>query len=151
MQAGRKHANQPLGDRPRHAGDCLAGTVLLVHGQKLLELNRQLRQRLPDLLGPQAMLADVRDGRAVFLAPSPAWATRLRIEQQQLRDLLLTLGEQAETIVVKVAMAPRVTPAPKPLKPLSPTTAAHLRTVAASVSDPELRARFLALASLAED
>ncbi|MDN5924346.1 MAG: DciA family protein [Xanthomonadales bacterium] len=122
----------------------------MVRGQKLLELNRQLRKRHPDLLGQQAMLADVRDGRAVFLAPSSAWATRLRIEQQQLRSLLLELGEQAESVIVKVAMAPRVTPAPARLKPLSPAAAVHLQTVAASVSDPELRAQFLALASLAE-
>ncbi|HET6633300.1 MAG TPA: DUF721 domain-containing protein [Rhodanobacteraceae bacterium] len=149
MHTGSESKTPSPCDKPRQAGDCLADTGLLAHGHKLLALNRQLRRQLPPWF-ERSMLADVRAGRAVFMAPSPAAASRLRLEQRRLRDVLLALGEAADSILVKVRMPPRVPPAPDDRKPLSRAAAEQLRAAAASMSDPELRAQFLALASLAD-
>lgn len=150
MQAGR-HKRQPTqGDGPRPAEECLAGTELLVRAGQLSRLDQRLRKKLPAGFGEHVMLADLRDRRAVFLASSSAWATRLRLNQQQLRDLLRSLGEPADTVVVKVAPAPVAKPPPTLEAPLSPAAAAHIKAAAASLSDPELKASLLALASLAE-
>jgi hypothetical protein len=123
---------------------------MAAHGAKLAELNRRLCQLRPDTFDGQVLLADIRDRRAVFLAPSSARAARLSQNRRQLRDLLLALGEQADAVTVKVAQPQRVPHTPPPRKPLSATTAAHLKAVAASLADPELKAGLLRLASLAE-
>lgn len=117
----------------------------------LAALDGQLRLSLPDTLRRQCCLADVRAGRIVFLASSPAWAAKLRLHQ----NLILAQAREAleadiRTFAVKVADLAPVPPEPARRKPLSLTTAEHLKTAAKSLSDPELRALFLQLASLAE-
>ncbi|HET8897716.1 MAG TPA: DciA family protein [Rhodanobacteraceae bacterium] len=131
-------------------GDCLRGTEVTAHGMRIADLNRRLRQLRPEAFGDEVELADLRNGNAVVLAPSSAWAARLRQHQRQLRDLLLAMGEQVDVVTVKVAQPQRVPHATAHRKPLSAATATHLREVAASLEDPDLKAGFLRLASLAE-
>ncbi len=98
----------------------------------------------------QIRFADLRDGRLVFLAPSSAWAARVRLYQAQILEAARALGAQAHTVAVKVAPLPIEEPVPDLRKPLSPDAARHLRTVAATLADPALRGLFLELASKAE-
>jgi len=94
--------------------------------------------------------ANLRNDRLVFLASSPAWATRLRLMQTQILATAHAIGTSASSVTVKVVPHPPVVVEPDRSKPLSPAAAAHLKATAASLSDPELQALFLDLASLAE-
>ncbi len=117
----------------------------------LAALDGQLRLSLPEPLRHQCCLADVRAGRVVFLASSPAWAAKLRLLQSQiLSHAREALGADLRTFAVKVADLAPVPPEPARRKPLSLAAAEHLKAAAKSLSDPELRALYLKLASLAE-
>jgi hypothetical protein len=117
--------------------------------KQLDDLDRQLRQTLPNPLRDQVRFADLREGRLVFLAPSPAWASRLRLHQAQILEAARAMGTRASSVTVKVASLPPGLPELPPAKPLSVGAAGHLQAAAASMSDPELRAMFLRLASVA--
>src|SRR5699024_8198578 len=56
------------------------------------ELDKRLRQTLPSPLRDEVRLADLRRGCLVFLAPSPAWASRLRMAQGQLLAAARAMG-----------------------------------------------------------
>jgi len=59
-------------------------------------------------------------------------------------------GLPVEKFTVKVAPLPPRPPRQTRRKPLSNAAAEHLKTAARSIADPELRAVYLQLASLAE-
>lgn len=137
---------------PRPAAECVALGTLAEHARALDVLDRRLRRLLPDAVARETRLADVRGGRVVFLASSPAWASRLRLQQAALMaEARAALGDVVERFAVKVAPMPSVPAENTQQKPLSATAAAHLRTAAKSLSDPELRALYLHLASFAVD
>ena len=107
---------------------------------------------MPDALARETKLADVRGGRVVFLASSPAWASRLRLHQAALvAEARVALGDVVERFAVKVAPLSSVPPETARPKPLSAAAAKHLRAAAKSLSDPELKALYLHLASFAVD
>lgn len=135
---------------PKPLADCGAFARLASKAAELDALDRALRQTLPTSLRNQVRFAQVRGDRLVFLASSPAWASRLRLMQTQLLATAHALGTRAGSVTVKVAPQPPVATEPDRSKPLSPAAAVHLKAAAASVTDPELRALFLELASLAE-
>jgi hypothetical protein len=137
---------------PRPVAECVALGALADYARALDVLDRRLRRLLPDELARETRLADVRGGRVVFLASSPAWASRLRLQQAALMaEARVALGDVVERFAVKVAPLPSV-PAEEPRhKPLSAASAEHLRRAAKSLSDPELRALYLHLASFAVD
>jgi hypothetical protein len=125
--------------------------ALLARARALDALDRQLRQPLPESLRRQCRLATVQSGRIVFLASSSTWATKLRMHQNAIiAHARITSGLPIEKFTVKVAPLPPVPPGPTRRKPLSKASAAHLQAVARSLADPELRAIYLKLASLAE-
>lgn len=114
-------------------------------------LDQKLRQPLPEPLRSQCHLADVRAGRIIFLANSSTWAAKLRLYQTALlAEARVVLGTSVEKFAIKVAPLSSVPPKATRQKPLSQTTATHLRTAANSVADPELQALYLRLASFAE-
>jgi hypothetical protein len=117
---------------------------------KLAALDRALRQMLPPLLREQVRFANFRGDRLIFLASSPAWASRLRLQQAQILAAARAIGANAGSVTVKVAPLPPPDPQPEQSKPLSATAALHLKAAANSIQDPELRALFLELASVAE-
>ena len=146
----RRSDTRPTGPKP--ASECLALGTLAEHARALDVLDRRLRRLLPDAVARETRLADVRGGRVVFLASSPAWASRLRLHQAALvAEARVALGDVVERFAVKVAPMPSVPAEDTKHKPLSAAAAEHLRTAAKSLSDPELRALYLHLASFAVD
>ncbi|WP_430387807.1 DciA family protein [Dyella sp. 20L07] len=118
--------------------------------RELDALDRALRQTLPSPLREQVRFANLKDGRLIFLAPSPALAARLRLLQTQILTTARTIGTYASSVTVKVVPLSPAEIVPDQTKPLSPAAASHLRAAAASTSDPELRELFLELASVAK-
>jgi hypothetical protein len=151
------HTMQPASPRARKRavaktlGEVPAVAALTAHAKALDALDRTLRQLLPEPLRHQCCLADLRAGRLVFLAKSPVWAAKLRLQQNALlAQARKVAGAPIEKFTVKVAPLPPVPPGQIRRKPLSLSAAEHLRAAAHSAADPELRAAYLRLASLAE-
>lgn len=136
---------------PRDVRENESYMSLARQARKRDRLDQRLRETLPAPLREKVRLADLKHGRLVFLAPSPAWAARLRTMQAQLLAAVHAMGVKADSVVVKV-VPERVVPQPEPPRrtPLSSTTASHLRAAARSLSDHKLRDLFLELASIAE-
>jgi hypothetical protein len=150
---------QPSRPRTTHRSESLATAVgdskpvaaLRARARALGVLDEKLRQKLPSPLREQVQLADLRDGRLVFLAPTPAWASRLRMAGNTLLEAAHDLGAEAVSVVVKVVPPLPETEVTVTAKPLSRTAADHLRKAAQSLSDQELKALFLNLASIADE
>jgi hypothetical protein len=70
--------------------------------------------------------------------------------QTQILAAAHAIGVPAGSVIVKVAPLPPVASAPEQSKPLSAAAGLHLKAAATSIPDPELRALFLELASIAE-
>lgn len=139
-----------LGNGPKPIVECGSFATLARKAGVLEALDRALRQTLPSPLREQVRFADLRNDRLVFLASSPAWASRLRLMQSQILASASAIGTRASSVTVKVAPQPPAAALPDRSKPLSPAAAIHLRAAAKSLSDPELRGLFLELASFAE-
>ncbi|HEY4292949.1 DUF721 domain-containing protein [Luteibacter sp.] len=135
----------------KSVGDVGPVASLAQRARELDRLDRQLRATLPSPLRDQVRFADLRDGRLVFLAPSSAWASRVRLYQAQILEAARAIGAKAHSVAVKVAPLPPEEIIPDRHKPLSASAARHLRGAAASLSDPTLRDLFLYLASQAEN
>lgn len=136
---------------PRPLGACSNFASLARRSAALDALDRALRQTLPLPLRDEVRFADRRGSRLVFLASSPAWATRLRLMQASIFAAARSLDVPADALVVKVTPLPRITLAPQPERSLSATAAAHLRAVAATAGDPEWRALYARLAATATE
>jgi len=148
MQPPKKHSKSG----PANIAELGPIAALAKRARALDALDRKLRQPLPDALRRQVRLADVRAGRLVFLASSSVWATKLRLYQATLlAEARVASGLKIEKFAVKVAPLPPVPPEQARRQPLSRAAAEHLTTAARSLVDPELRAVYLRLASLAED
>ncbi|MBN8713064.1 MAG: DUF721 domain-containing protein [Xanthomonadales bacterium] len=140
---------------PRHAPqalvECTSFAQLAQRAHTLEALDRALRQTLPQPLRDQVRFADVRHERLVFLANSPAWASRLRLAQGQILACARAIGVAAGAIKVKVvAPSATVTATAAAGMSISAAAAAHLRAAAGGLQDPELRAMFLTLAAQAD-
>ena len=138
------------GHGPQSLADVGPVAALAKKASKLEALDRALRQTLSSPLREQVRFANFRDDRLVFLASSPAWASRLRLQQAQILAAARAIGANAGSVTVKVAPLPPPDPQPEQSKPLSAAAALHLKAAAKSTPDPELRALFLELASVAE-
>ncbi|HEY6546016.1 MAG TPA: DciA family protein [Dokdonella sp.] len=137
---------------PRPAAECIPLDALAERARALDALDQRLRRLLPAATARETRLADVRNGRVVFLASSPTWASRLRLHQSAiLAEARAALGDGIERFAVKVAPLPTVPPEPTKPKPLSAATARHLMATATILSDPELQALYRKLASIADD
>ena len=133
-------------------GECAPVAALTARARAMDALDRQLRQPLPEPLRSHCCLASVQAGRIVFLASSSAWAAKLRPYQNALiAQARVVSGLPVEKFAVKVAPLPPRPPRQTRRKPLSITAAEHLKAAAHSIADPELKAVYLRLASLAEN
>ncbi|OOG59755.1 DciA family protein [Rhodanobacter sp. C03] len=150
MQRVAPAISRRIGNGPKSLVECGSFATLARKAGALEALDRALRQTLPSPLREQVRFADLRNDCLVFLASSPAWASRLRLMQTQILATARAIGTCASSVTVKVAPQPPATIEPDRSKPLSPAAASHLRAAAASLTDPELRVLFLELASLAE-
>ena len=150
MQRAHPALSRRLGHGPKPIAECGSFATLAKKAGMLEALDRALRQTLPSPLREQVRFANLRNDRLVFLASSPAWASRLRLMQTQILAAARAIGTCASSVTVKVAPQAPPEPLPERSKPLSPAAAIHLRAAAASLADPEMRVLFLQLASLAE-
>jgi hypothetical protein len=150
MQRDESSASRRTGHGPRPIAECGPFATLARKAGELDALDRALRQTLPSPLREQVRFAQLRNDRLVFLATSPAWASRLRLRQTQILATAHAIGVGAGSIVVKVAPLPPPAARPEQPKPLSAAAGLHLKAAATSIPDPELRALFLELASVAE-
>lgn len=135
---------------PQALADCGSFATLAQRADALQALDRALRQTLPSPLREQVRFADLRQGRLVFLASTPAWASRLRLAQTAILASAQAVGVQAHAVRVKVVDIERESAPAERRKTLSPGAASHLRAAAGGLRDPELRALFLALAAVTE-
>lgn len=150
MQRAAPAISRRIGNGPKSLVDCGSFATLARKADALEALDRALRQTLPSPLREQVRFANLRNDRLVFLASSPGWASRLRLMQTPILAAADAIGICASSVTVKVVPQPPVATTPDRSKPLSPAAATHLRAAAASFTDPEWRALFLDLASLAE-
>lgn len=150
MQPSRPRSRKP--STSQSIGECSPVAALAQRARALDALDRQLRQPLPEPLRRHVHLADISADRLVFLASSSAWASKLRFHQTAiLANARQVSGLPTAKFAVKVAPLPPVPPEQIRRKPLSKIAADHLKTAARSIADPELRAVYLRMASLAED
>lgn len=150
MTNHRSQRNATSGPKP--AGACVALGTIADYARALDVLDARLRRILPEPIARECRLANVRNGRLVFLASGSTWANRLRLHQTALlAEARAALGSNVEHFAVRVVLPTSVTADNSQRKPLSAATVRHLRTTAATLSDPELAALLLALASVAED
>ncbi|MCK7593952.1 DciA family protein [Pseudomarimonas salicorniae] len=125
---------------------------LAERAQALDALDRRLRQSLPHELAQRVRLANVRQGRLVFLVSAASLSTALRLHTPELLRAAREAGVEASTLTVKVATMQTVPPAETPrAPPLSSAAGRELRAAAASVADPDLRDQLLRMAILAEE
>lgn len=141
-------ASRPRG--PQALGACGSFATLAGRAAALDAVDRALRQTLPLPLRDEVRFANLRGGRLLFLASTPAWATRLRLLQAQILATARGLDIRAESIGIKVSPLPRIELEPERTRTLSPAAAAHLRAAAAASADPEWREMFDRLAALAK-
>jgi hypothetical protein len=128
------------------AGDL--GSVI-ERARTLRELDKRLRQSLPEPLASHVRLGNVRDGRLVFLVDSPVWKAKLRLYADVIRDAASAAGLVTSGMTVKVATMLPVPPDAASLSPLTQAARDSLRAAAATVDDPELKSQLLTLASMA--
>ena len=122
---------------------------VIERANQLRQLDRRLRQSLPEPLASHVRLGNVRDGRLVFLVDSPVWKAKLRLYADVIRDAATAAGLAPSGMTVKVATMLAVPPDAAPPSPLTPAARDTLRAAAATVTDPELKSQLLHLASLA--
>jgi hypothetical protein len=103
-----------LSDKGSELGAILDRTRLLLHLQQLLAGS------LETSLASHFQVANIRRHRLILLAPSAAWATRLRLETAGLLESLHGAGFTAvREIEVRVAPLVKASAAPRTAKPLS--------------------------------
>jgi hypothetical protein len=148
----KRHRPQAPTFGPKPAAECVTLDALAGRARLLDALDDRLRHLLPAAVARETRLADIRAGRIIFLASSPIWASRIRLYQSALlAEARIALGDAIERFTVKVTPLPTVPPEPAKPKPLSTTAIHHLQTAAETCRDPELRALYLNLASVATE
>ncbi len=138
---------------PRRAADLLSGTNALgglaEAARRAGKLEQTLRRALPADLQPHLRGAHLRDATLVILADGPAWATRLRFLEPELKAALdARTRRDIRRVAVRVQLpdpASRPKPAPQP-RVLSAAASAARDASSARVKDPKLAAAFTRLA-----
>lgn len=96
------------------AGD--PGEGLVRRALWLEAMDRQIRPILPVPLAAHARLANIDDGRLVFLVDGPVWHARMRLAATEVLDAARSIGLDVADVVVKTATSP------SPLRPNDATT-----------------------------
>ena len=114
-------------------------------------LSQRIVPALPAPLRDHVRWANLRNDQLLLLVDAPAWATRARMEQRQILSQVRRLGLAAATLATRVM--PRSGPDPSDnttTRPAAQDPAQRLRSMAAMLTDPELKAFCLELASSKE-
>lgn len=125
---------------------------LLGAARRLEQLQQRLEQQLQPAARPHCKVASWRDGVLLLIITSSEWATRLRYQQQRLLRLLQACPEFAglQRILMRVRPTWQAPPGKRPALSLSGEAAQTLRSTAAGISDPRLRAALERLARHSE-
>lgn len=94
------------------------------HALGLDALDQQLRPLLPPPLAAHSRLANLADGRLVFLVDSPLWHARLRLAADALLDAARSLGLEVREVVIRTTSQPLRTPAPERAQAPAPAAGA---------------------------
>lgn len=114
------------------------------HALGLDALDQRLRPLLPPTLAPHVRLANIADGRLVFLVDSPIWHARLRLATGELLDAARSLGLEVRDVAIKTTSQPlrppaqpaAGTPASRPDAARSTATEEAFRAALAALSEP---------------
>lgn len=108
------------------------------HARRLAELDALVRLCLGDELAAHCRLADLRSGRLVLAADTPAWATRLRYHTPEIRQKLAAAG--LTVAECRIVVSPPLTRDPEPnQRPgMSALGAGTLNATADNIRDPAL-------------
>ncbi|CAN5641586.1 DUF721 domain-containing protein [soil metagenome] len=117
------------------AGDPIRWALLLD------ALDHLLRPHLPPSLAAHARLANLRDGRLVYLVDSPIWHARLRLAAPELLLAARSIGLDASDLVVRTSTRPLYpsAPAASVTKPPSASALEGLRSALAALREPDER------------
>ncbi|MBS0381812.1 MAG: DUF721 domain-containing protein [Proteobacteria bacterium] len=146
---------QPLPPRDTHGptpvSQCAPVADLAARARDVDRLSQRIVPLLPTPLREHVGFAGLRNDRVLLLVESPAWATRVRMDQAGILAAVHSLGLAASSVTAKVAPFPAPVGSFATPPSLSPRAAQTIRATAASIADPDLRALFLELAALAEN
>lgn len=111
--------------------------ALSAQGRLAADLERRILACLPPDLAAECRVGGISQGRLRLLAPTPAWAVRLRFEVPRLLKSLQLHGKTA-ICDVQVRIAPPTAPRPAPLRHvrLSADNARLLEQTARAIADP---------------
>ncbi|TAN04388.1 MAG: DUF721 domain-containing protein [Rhodanobacteraceae bacterium] len=135
---------------PTPLSQCAPIADLAARARELDHLSQRIVPLLPTPLRDHVSHAGLRNDRVLLLVESPAWATRVRMEQSRILAAVHSLGLAATSVAAKVMSIPTSRVDSATVRSPSPRTAQHLRAAAMAISDPELHALFLELAALAD-
>lgn len=100
-------------------------------------LDRRFRPHLPPSLAAHARLANVEDGKLVFVVDAPVWRAKLRLAAPELLDVARSFGLDAQHLVIKTAPAPPpAQPAGRTPLPMSDHAREALRSALESLEQP---------------
>jgi hypothetical protein len=106
------------------------GQPLLRRALWLEALDRQIRPFLPAGLAAHARLANLDNGRLVYLVDAPVWHARLRLAATEVLDAARSIGLDVTELVVKTAASP------SPLRPTdTATTMPSMKPLSAAAQD----------------
>lgn len=118
----RSRHNPPPPSRtagPKIAADALLdgdandpGKLFLRRAMWLEALDLQLRPGLPSGVAAHARLANVSQGRLVYLVDAPVWHAKLRLAATDVLEVARSIGLEVTELVVKVATGPHAMRAP---------------------------------------
>ena len=129
------HAN----DAPRSLTDIVSSpdvAGLVRRAGKLADLGARLNRVLPPALAGQVTLANLRERKLVFLATTPAWATRLHYSQPIVLEAARQLGLDVQGIVIKLSAPPAAKAAGPASPPPSQAALRHLELAARLLDRP---------------
>ena len=86
-------------------------------------MDQLLRPHLPPELAAHARLANIRDGKLVFVVDASVWHAKLRLAAPALVDAARSVGLDVTDVAVRTTREP-LRPRPRPEKPRTPMSAA---------------------------
>jgi hypothetical protein len=123
---------------------------LMSCARALGRLDARLHELIPPPLNEHCRILSLRDDTLVLAADSPVWAARLRFHSTQLiRQLAESRTVKLRTVCVRIRPSGnrRTTQMPRRRNTLSGNTSRLIEQAARDLSDPDLKAALLRLAS----
>ncbi|HET7931029.1 MAG TPA: DciA family protein [Rhodanobacteraceae bacterium] len=131
---------------PTPLSQCAPVADLAARARDVDRLSQRIVPVLPVPLREHVWHAGLRNDRVLLLVESPAWATRVRMDQSRILAAIHSLGLAATSVTATVVPLP-IPPADSATPcTLSSRAAETIRAAATAITDPELRALFLELA-----